>query len=55
MIVDCNQDWIKDSAPDADEHGYYNTTLPVILIQMFEQNVRELSHGKTYAIIVTDL
>jgi len=34
---------MKDTAPDADDKGYYNTTLPVILIQMFEQNVRFIS------------
>jgi hypothetical protein len=31
---------MKDAPPEADDKGYYNTTLPVILIQMFEQNVR---------------
>jgi hypothetical protein len=34
---------MKDVAPDADDKGYYNTTLPVILIQMFEQNVWRFS------------
>jgi len=33
------QDWAKDSAPEADDKGYFNTTLPVLLIQMIEQNV----------------
>jgi len=44
---------MKDSPPDADEKGYYNTTLPVILIQMFEQNVRRSSsHFLIYTIII---
>lgn len=30
---------MKDIAPEADDKGYYNTTLPVLLIQMIEQNV----------------
>lgn len=30
---------MKDAAPEADDKGYYNTTLPVLLIQMIEQNV----------------
>lgn len=37
------KDWLKETAPDADENGYYNTTLPVILIQMFEQNLQVAS------------
>ena len=33
------QDWYRDIAPDSDEKGYYLTSLPVILLQMIEQNV----------------
>ena len=30
---------MRAQEPDADEKGYFNTSLPVILFQMIEQNV----------------
>jgi len=33
------QDWFKDEGPDQDGEGFYNTSLPVIIFQMIEQNV----------------
>ncbi|KAK2193649.1 hypothetical protein NP493_9g03027, partial [Ridgeia piscesae] len=33
------KDWMRAQEPDADEKGYFNTSLPVILFQMIEQNV----------------
>ncbi|KAK0053902.1 exocyst complex component 3 [Biomphalaria pfeifferi] len=34
------KDWIRDTIPDQDGNGYYNTQLPVIIFQMMEQNLQ---------------
>ncbi len=34
------QDWERPTPPDADDKGFFNTTLPIILFQILEQNVR---------------
>ncbi len=38
-IFSCLQDWYREQEPDADDKGFFNTALPVILFQMIEQNV----------------
>ncbi|KAH9513686.1 Exocyst complex component 3 [Bulinus truncatus] len=34
------KDWIRDTIPDQDGDGFYNTQLPVIIFQMMEQNLQ---------------
>lgn len=37
------KDWFKDEGPDQDGEGFYNTSLPVIIFQMIEQNIQVAS------------
>ncbi|XP_074656333.1 exocyst complex component 3-like [Tubulanus polymorphus] len=38
------EDWYRDQEPDADSEGFYNTSLPIILIEMIEQSMMVAAH-----------
>lgn len=37
------KDWLRAESPDQDGEGFYNTSLPVIIFQMIEQNIQVAS------------
>jgi len=36
-----SQDWNSEAPPETDMEGFYNTSLPVFLFKMTDQNVRK--------------
>eukprot|EP00795_Rhopilema_esculentum_P014160 gene14160-5161_t len=40
MVETESQDWLVDKPPETDVDGYYQTSLPIILFQMLDQNLQ---------------
>lgn len=40
MCVSESQDWNQDKLPETDTEGYFQTSLPIILFQMLDQNLQ---------------
>ena len=40
MIETESQDWYQPKLPETDAEGFFQTTLPIILFQMLDQNLQ---------------